>query len=514
MPQTIPEHERFILRPRAVSVAVAAVILMSVGGPVAAQSNCNARSNLSIGHAHGVAGQIVNVALTGRSVCEVNGFGLVIGHDPNRLDFLSADPGQFLVDYAGDQLFVLTDFDNDLGLMILYVAFDFAPPLTILPRSVPFHSDLFELRYRVKSGAAPGTTHLINQSRRYGSPPISNVYTTAGREINPVLTSGSITIQAFSVDAGDDQSLAEGSFTILQGSASGFRAGATPTYRWTQISGPLAQQIDGSANSAFALQLPQVTDDQLLVFELEVNDDQDSSKDTVEIIVLDSDARGGELRLPSTPVPTVNLTPSTQALAFVGQLEWRTEFEDGIWSEIRFQVNSHAVLDEIARASLYLDVDQSGDLDGGDRLLGSINSPFAGGQTSVSFTINERLQAGAPIQFLLIVERSAPAPARQGSFPIWPALVVLAAVAALRRAGVDLRPSAVGARCLGAVGVALSVALLVPACSSGGGGGSDHPAALVFSIDDELDIDLRGESSGTPGSVSGLPLQGPELKVQ
>ncbi len=187
------------------------------------------------------------------------------------------------------------------------------------------------------------------------------------------------------------------------------------------------------------------------------------------------------------------------------------------------------VLDEIARASLYLDEDQSGDLDGGDRLLGSVNSPFVGGQTSLSFTVDERLKAGAPVQFLLIVERSAPAPARQGSFPIWPALVVLAAVAAMRTAGVDIRLSTDGARCLGWVGVALSLALLVPACSSGGGGGdgggdggggggggnnNSPAAALVFSIDDELDIDLRGESTATPGSITGLPLQGPELYVE
>lgn len=488
------------------SIQIAAVLLLFFGSPAEAQVDCDARASISVGHGHGVAGQTVAVPLRGRSACEVNGFGLAIGHHQSLVEFVDLEPGPFLENHAGSDLFVFSSPNNTDGFVSIFVAFDLSAPLTVPPASLPANTLLATLFYRIRGGAPPGRVVLRNQDRTYGSPRIHHVFTTTGLGIEPQLHSGSITIQPFRVDAGEDRMLPEGSFVTLLGSASGFKPGAVPAYRWSQASGPPAPSMVGLTTTDLTVQLPEVEGDVPVVFELQVDDGEDTSRGAVEILTIDVDARVGELRIPTAPA-SQDLLAGSETLAFAGELEWGTDLEDGLWSEVSFEVSPHPVLDEIERATLYVDADGSGDVNEGDHELASASAPFAGGQRTIALRFAETLKQGSPVQFLLVVERSA-APAQKAFGPILAALAALVVLLAARKTRVEWR----GAHALGWLGVALILTVL--ACSGGGGGSSSSQAGVVFSIDDESDVDLRGSATGTMGRVTGLPARGSQLNVE
>lgn len=158
--------------------------------------DCDANASISVGHASAAAGK-VSVELFGNSLCGVTGFSLAIRHDAKRVEFVRAEPGPFLKEHVGRHLFFTVDEMNSRGFMSLFVVFGFTTP----PVSIPEPSILARLFYRIKDDIPPGRILLRNESRKVGSPPIANIFTTRRSAIEPRLQDGSITISSCDASA-------------------------------------------------------------------------------------------------------------------------------------------------------------------------------------------------------------------------------------------------------------------------------------------------------------------------
>jgi subtilisin family serine protease len=130
------------------------------------------------------------------------------------------------------------------------------------------------------SGARP--TH------RYASPGTYNVtlVVSDGRYVSSRATTTAQVITVIA-DAGPDQTVFEFSNVQLDGSGSLVVAGATPTYAWTQLSGPPAS-LSGANTAKPAFSAPDVGQSAVLTFHLTVTGaNGQTSTDTVTITVLD-----------------------------------------------------------------------------------------------------------------------------------------------------------------------------------------------------------------------------------
>ena len=174
-------------------VMLLTTLVAAWGGHPLHGQGCGASASLTVGRVTAEA-PIVEVELRGHSRCEVNGFGLAIGHDPTRVEFLRAEPDDFLERHAGEDLFVLSSTTSEVDFMTLLVAFDLSLPLTVPPARIPSDTLLATLVYQVKPDAEPGDVILRNEDETFGHPPVANIFTTERLEIRPVLQSGLIRV--------------------------------------------------------------------------------------------------------------------------------------------------------------------------------------------------------------------------------------------------------------------------------------------------------------------------------
>ena len=161
------------------------------------QDPCDPKK-IEVGSAAGAAGHRVEVSVTGAVSCEVTGFSFAVGHDSEVLRFVSAVPGQFLVDHAGADLSFQGIQHNAEGYMLAYCLFDISNPITVPPTAIPEGTVLATLSYEVLENTPEGVvTLLLNRTRAYGSPnPISNIYSGKPGEapIEPQLSDGQVTV--------------------------------------------------------------------------------------------------------------------------------------------------------------------------------------------------------------------------------------------------------------------------------------------------------------------------------
>lgn len=138
------------------------------------------------------------VDVTGGVSCEVTGFSLAIGHDPDRVRFAAAQPGSFLVSHAGENLFFHVAADEEEGFSVIAAIFDISFPITVAPTTIDADTVLAALTYDVLAGTPPGDVPLLNRTRTYGDPnPIANVYSgpPGAAPIEPELSDGAITVE-------------------------------------------------------------------------------------------------------------------------------------------------------------------------------------------------------------------------------------------------------------------------------------------------------------------------------
>lgn len=194
--RTYPEYpaypEHLCLTRRLAIVCLAPLISVLIGSAARAQI-CDDNAAIAVGNVVGTPGQQVTVELRGKSLCEVTGLGMAIGHDSSRVQFLSAEPSPFVTGYAGGSLVFLAEEHNDKGFMSMFWVFDLGFGETIPPRSIPANTVLTLLTYSILPNAT-GQVNLVNESRTYGSPRIENIFTTDTTQILPSLSGGTITV--------------------------------------------------------------------------------------------------------------------------------------------------------------------------------------------------------------------------------------------------------------------------------------------------------------------------------
>jgi hypothetical protein len=121
--------------------------------------------------------------------------------------------------------------------------------------------------------------------------------------------------QAPSADAGDDQTVDEGTTVTLDASDSSDDDGDSLSYTWTQTDGPSVGLSDASAAQP-TFTAPDVDSDTTLTFEVEVSDGNGgSATDTVSVTVEDTDTQEPPVDAPST---TVSLAPTSGEAAVGG----------------------------------------------------------------------------------------------------------------------------------------------------------------------------------------------------
>ncbi len=174
----------------------AAVLVAWAAGAPAARSACEP-SQLVIGTSSASAGGSAAVDVLGGVSCEVTGFSLAMGYDNAILSFAGAEPGDFLVAHAGDQLFFHQAGHDTEGFAVVGAILDLSFPLTVPPVAIPKDTVLARVRFEVAATAPPGTIPLLNRTRTFGAGnPIANVYSGKPGEppVEPTLVDGAVTV--------------------------------------------------------------------------------------------------------------------------------------------------------------------------------------------------------------------------------------------------------------------------------------------------------------------------------
>jgi len=134
-------------------------------------------------------------------------------------------------------------------------------------------------------GAAAGSPYSVTVSVTDGiTPAVQETFTW---NVDPLLANTPPV-----ADAGADQSVDEGAVVTLDGTGSSDADTDPLNYNWTQLSGPAVTLSDAdTAMPSFTA--PQVSSQQMLVFELTVDDGTDNASDTVTVTVNDVSTGGG-----------------------------------------------------------------------------------------------------------------------------------------------------------------------------------------------------------------------------
>lgn len=139
----------------------------------------------------------VPVTLQGSHDLEIHGLSVAATFAPGVLTVSGVSYSGTAVEEAagGDPEFSEMVVDNGAGTVILGVIFDLDPtrPAAIPPLPTPPGNDLLRLLFDVSATAVAGD-YPIDLIDGLGSPPVSNLFTSAGQTIVPVLTSGMITV--------------------------------------------------------------------------------------------------------------------------------------------------------------------------------------------------------------------------------------------------------------------------------------------------------------------------------
>ncbi|MBI4607039.1 MAG: hypothetical protein HY721_34175 [Planctomycetes bacterium] len=447
----------------------------------------------------------------------LRGYSLSIRYDPRalRVAALSADGtsvGQ--PDFWADA--------SQEGEIAVGVALDLTPPITgyLAPAS-----DHTLARVTLDVLGRAGTQASLDFVDGLGRfQPVRNVIVDeSGFSVIPALDGGTIAIAGPGAeippvaDAGPDQVVPEVSRVTLDGSGSRSSDGATLSYRWTQVAGPPAQEVAGEEASALTFTAPPVSGDSELVFRLEVTAAADggstlSAGDEAVVSVLDLDLR--EAVIAQTTAGKGQLIDGgARALVFQGELTWASDLEEAFWTRVRFSPSGPADESRLTDgASLYVDSNGNGAFDLGDKRLGD-EVLIAGDDRPFEVRFAEPLRAGTPLRFFLVVDV---APARAAAM-ILPAALAACLLAAGRRRRSRGRPRRRLLRLALSSTFLLATALLPLACSGGGGGGGGRAAAgtreLRFEIRSSDDISIQGAKTGVAVQATGLPLQGPGVRL-
>ena len=188
-----------------------------------------------------------------------------------------ADPG-----YVG----VITDTSgNVLGGRMAYSATNPSFPATdavSLDLGTQLAGQTVLVRFRIGTDAAAGAPGWTIDNIAFGgitNTPFTTVVQHAGNcQVSPI------------ANAGPDRTVGSAADVILDGSGSSDPNGDAISFAWTQTAGEAVTLINANtANAAF--QAPEVTEDGVLTFQVEVSDASGSSTDTVDITVSNG---GGE----------------------------------------------------------------------------------------------------------------------------------------------------------------------------------------------------------------------------
>jgi hypothetical protein len=304
--------------------------------------------------------------------------------------------------------------DKSRGEVIWGAVLDLTAPLD---RALAASVDQVLALLLVDVAAKAGTKSAVELIDGLGSYPTPNMLIDMSG--NPVgslaLRSGSITVGPPGylpplADAGSDLAVAELATVLLDGSKSSSPSALPLAYRWSQLSGPLAEPAGPMTAARATLAMPAVSGDQTLVFELQVDDGVSQATDQVTVTAVDLDLRKAALQ----PVAggTVPAGPGgLRALVFQADLQWGATVEGGLWKGARFWgAGSGDESKLLAGAALYVDANGNHIFDAGDRQLAS-SPPPAADNGLLAFQFSEPLSAGTSLRFFLVVDLAAGAPA-------------------------------------------------------------------------------------------------------
>ncbi len=155
-----------------------------------------AEDRLALGHARaeaGASGVPIEVTITNDE--PIHGFSLALRFDPTSLGLQEITDEGTVTQTLGAEFFQ-PSIVPDRGIAVLGVIFPFRddPFEKIeLPASPATPQRVAVLRFSVAAGSPPGD-YPVELEDRLGSPPISNVFTRAGRTTHPLLSSGRVTV--------------------------------------------------------------------------------------------------------------------------------------------------------------------------------------------------------------------------------------------------------------------------------------------------------------------------------
>lgn len=153
-------------------------------------------NRLKIEETRAAPGSEARVPVLASNLEKAEAITTIFTFEPAALEVLALDFTGSVVEGLNPDL-LIPDIDNEAGVAVCTILFDFLPPLEGIGLPPGTDTPLYQIHLRVRDSAAPGT-HELRFENEVGSPPLNNIFVFGGVSVFPDLVIGGVLVEGSS----------------------------------------------------------------------------------------------------------------------------------------------------------------------------------------------------------------------------------------------------------------------------------------------------------------------------